>query len=177
MAYTDWQNIVEEQISDKRSLNMLEFGLGVGTKYLLDNFNFIYSYELIDKRDPTLIEWYTKSVSDYKSYKNWKSEVVYWQDVNFIDYDPNITPQVLSRIDELFKVYNFDCVLVDGGYHVRGDIASYVLNKFEPRYVIIHDTNYNFVVDGYERIKLPANYITLVDNKGEGTYIFKNTKK
>ncbi len=174
MSYTDWQEIVETAIEGKKKMNILEFGLGAGTKYLLDNFNFVFSYELIDSRDHTLISWYEHSVDEYKDYTNWKSEVVFWKDVNFKDYDPNISPLVLARIDELFETYNFDCVLVDGGYHVRGDIANYILNKFHTKFVIIHDTNYNYEVDGYERIILPENYETIKYTIGEGTYIFKN---
>jgi hypothetical protein len=78
----------------------------------------------------------------------------------------------LDRIDELFSEYKFDGVLVDGGYHVRGDIANYVLNKFKPKYVVIHDTNYNYEVDGYLRIILPDIYETVEYRVGEGTHIF-----
>jgi hypothetical protein len=172
MAYTDWIDIVEKTIQNKDRINFLEFGLGEGTEYLVDKFKFVYSHELIDEKDPTLIEWYNKSSEKLKDKKNWKSEVVFWKDINFIDYDPNLPKQLLDRIDELFSEYRFDGVLVDGGYHVRGDIANYVLNKFKPKYVAIHDTNYNYEVDGYLRIILPDIYETVEYKVGEGTHIF-----
>ena len=78
----------------------------------------------------------------------------------------------MQRIDNLFIEYNFEAVLIDGGYHVRGDIANYILNKHYPDFVIIHDTNFNYDVDGYNRIILPTNYETIKYTIGEGTYIF-----
>lgn len=172
MPYTDWIDIVEQTIPDKENINFLEFGLGEGTEYLVNNFKFVYSHELIDQNDPTLIGWYDVAVEKFSSRKNWKSEVVFWKDINFIDYDPNLPQQLLSRIDELFLKYEFNAVLVDGGYHVRGDIANYVLNKHQPKFVAIHDTNHNYIVDGYGRINLPDIYDTVKYEEGEGTYIF-----
>lgn len=177
MPYTDWTNAVDLVIPDRKELSILEFGLGAGTKYLLDNFKFVYSYELIDERDHTLKEWAQVSKQEYKDYKNWEVEVINWGDIGFIDYDPNLCSKLVNRIDELYIKYNFEAILVDGGYHVRGDIANYILNKFAPKYVIIHDTNFNFEVDGYGRINLPKAYDTFKYNEGEGTYVFiKNNK-
>jgi hypothetical protein len=175
MAYTDWINIVDTTIDSEKYSSILEFGLGDGTEYLIKKFKSVYSYELIDESDPTLIEWYNGCVEKFKSYKNWNKEVVMWGDIGFIDYNPQLPKELLGRIDELFTLYNFNSVLVDGGYHVRGDIANYVLNKHKPQYVIIHDTNYNYDVDGYNRIQLPMEYDTIKYEVGEGTYIF--TKK
>lgn len=172
MPYTDWIDIVDVIISDKFEKNILEFGLGDGTQYLVDNFKFVYSHELIDQNDPTLIEWYNQAAQKFKSKQNWDSEVVFWEDISFIDYDPNLPQQLLNRIDELFLKYKFDCVLVDGGYHVRGDIANYILNKHQPGFVVIHDTNYNYSIDGYNRIILPQTYETVKYTIGEGTHIF-----
>lgn len=180
MSYTDWQDIVEPTIKNKNQLSILEFGLGDGTKYLLDNFKYVYSYELIDENDSTLIDWYNQAADKFKTYSNWGSEVVMWQDIGFIDpgplytgiIPPELPSGLLLRIDELFSKYKFNAVLVDGGFHVRGDIANYILNNFPIEYVIIHDINYNFYVDGYHRINLPENYETVKYTEGNGTYIF-----
>ena len=180
MSYTDWQDIVEPTLKNKNELSILEFGLGDGTKYLLDNFKYVYSYELIDEKDYTLIDWYNQAEERFKSYSNWGSEVVMWQDIDFVDpgteytgiIPPELPNSLLSRINKLFSKYKFNAVLVDGGFHVRGDIANYILNNFPIEYVIIHDTNYNFYVDGYHRINLPENYETVKYTGGYGTYIF-----
>ena len=172
MPYTDWIDIVDKTIPNKHKKNFLEFGLGEGTNYLVDNFNFVYSHELIDETDPTLILWYNHALKTFSHKKNWSSEVVFWKDIDFIDYNPNLPKKLLQRIDNLFIEYNFEAVLIDGGYHVRGDIANYILNKHYPDFVIIHDTNFNYDVDGYNRIILPTNYETIKYTIGEGTYIF-----
>lgn len=177
MAYTDWIDIVETTIPEKDKLSILEFGLGEGTDYLVNNFKSVYSYELIDQNDPSLEEWSNRCVERFQTKTNWEYEVVKYDDINFIDYDPNLPTKLLERIDQLFNKYKFKVVLVDGGYHVRGDIADYILHKFAPAYVVIHDTNYNYEVDGYDRIKLPANYKTVKYAEGEGTHIFVKNKK
>jgi hypothetical protein len=167
MPYTDWTNIFTTDIPDKQDLSILEFGLGEGTEYLLDNFKFVYSYELINTR-----EWYDYTVDKFSGYDNWKHELVLFQDVDFRDYDPNLPKPVLDRISELLDKYKFDVVFVDGDYHVRGDIANFILNTFQPKYVAIHDVNYAFIADGYDRIVLPENYTSVTSTIGEGTTIF-----
>lgn len=172
MAYTDWTEIVETTILEKSKLSILEFGLGDGTKYLVDNFKKVYSYEIIDDADPTLVEWGTECVQKLSEYNNWEYEITKYSEIDFVDYDIKLSRKLLKRIDELFAKYKFEAVLIDGGYHVRGDIANYILNKFSPDYVIIHDTNFNYEVDGYGRINLPKNYSTVKYTEGEGTHIF-----
>lgn len=172
MAYTDWTEIVETTILEKDKLSILEFGLGDGTKYLVDNFKKVYSYEIIDDIDPTLAEWGAECAQKLSGYSNWEYEITNYSEIDFVDYDSNLSSKLLKRIDELFDKYKFEAVLVDGGYHVRGDIANYILNKFSTKYVVIHDTNYNYEVDGYGRINLPNNYSTVKYTEGEGTYIF-----
>lgn len=172
MPYTDWIDAVDPTLKDKSKLSILEFGLGEGTKYLLDNFKFVHSYELNDDAHQEYIEWWYKSNEDYKQYPNWGRELVWYSEIGFIDYDPNLPMGLTNRIDELFKDHNFDAVLVDGVGHCRGDVANYILNKHMPKYVIIHDTNYNYDVDGYNRIVLPDIYETVKYTGGEGTHIF-----
>ena len=38
MPYTDWTNIFDTDIPNKKELSIIEFGLGEGTEYLLKNF-------------------------------------------------------------------------------------------------------------------------------------------
>lgn len=167
MAYTDWIELVESTIPNKTKLSVLEFGLGDGTKYLLDNFKFVYSHELMNTP-----KWYDYVVRKFSHYKNWKHELVLFKDIGFVDYNPNLPPVLLDSITKLFNKYKFDVVLIDGQYHVRGDIANFILNKFHPKYVVIHDINLAFEEDGYNRIKLPSKYKSVSSHLGEGTRIF-----
>ncbi len=172
MSYTDWIELVESSIPKKNKLSILEFGLGEGTRYLLDNFKFVYSYELAAGSN-----WYDDAIQRFSKYKNWKPELILFNDVGFVDFDTNLPPKLLKGITKLFKKYKFDVVLMDGQYHVRGDIVNFVLTKFSPRYVIIHDTNLAFKQDGYDRIKLPSKYKTASSDLGEGTRIFIKTSR
>ena len=172
MPYTDWIGIVDPTLQNKDELSILEFGLGEGTRYLLDNFKFVYSYELNDNNHPEYIDWWHKSNEDYKEYDNWDRELLWYNDIGFVDYDPNLPTKLTDRVDELFYKYKFDAVLVDGVGHCRGDVANYILNKHIPKYLIIHDTNYNYDIDGYNRIILPKAYETVKYTEGEGTHIF-----
>jgi hypothetical protein len=170
MPYTDWTSIFDTDIPNKKDLSIIEFGLGEGTEYLLKNFKFVYSHELIGTR-----QWYDYTVEKFSKYKNWEHELILFNEVGFQDYNPNLPEVILNHIVDLFETYKFDVVFVDGDYHVRGDIVNFILNKFQPKYVAIHDVNFAFLADGYDRINLPSNYISTTSTIGEGTTIFKKT--
>jgi hypothetical protein len=176
MPYQDWIDIVESTIESKDTLAVLEFGLGEGTKYLLEKFKFVYSYELNDNAFPELINWFFEAEKNYGHHKHWGREVSWYNEIGFVDYDPNLPTKLLERIDNLFSDYSFEVVLVDGVGHCRGDVTNYILNKHLPEYVIIHDTNFAYEQDGYTRITLPSIYSTVKYTVGEGTHIFVKNK-
>ena len=167
MPYTDWIGLMDKEIPSKKELSIIEFGLGDGTEYLLNNFKTVYSYELMNTSS-----WYLEAVEKYSINENWDHKLVLWNDINFRDYDTNLPEKLLLDIDDLFSKNNFDVVFMDGGYHVRGDIVNYIINKFYPKYIVIHDINYAYEEDGYHRIVKPENYRTEKDTVGEGTMIF-----
>jgi hypothetical protein len=167
MPYTDWIELMDSSIENKKELSIIEFGLGDGTEYLLNNFKDVYSYELMDTSF-----WYEEIVPKFKLHENWKHKLVLWEEIGFKDYDQNLPNLLLSEINNLFDKHNFDVVFMDGGYHVRGDIVNYIINKFFPKYVVIHDINYTYEEDGYHRIILPDNYKIEKNTTGEGTIIF-----
>lgn len=167
MPYTDWISIFETDVPNKKELSIIEFGLGEGTKYLLDNFKFVYSHELINNS-----HWYNYTVEKFSEYKNWEHKLILFEEIGFRDYNPNLPQALLDDIKTLFQKYNFDMAFVDGDYHVRGDIANFILNEIKPKYVAIHDVNYAFIADGYDRIKLPPEYTSVTSKVGEGTTIF-----
>jgi len=158
---------MDDFIPNKKELSILEFGLGDGTEYLLKNFKSVYSYELMNTSS-----WYDNTVKKLSIHENWDHKLVLWNEINFRDYDTNLPPKLLSDIDNLFEKNNYDVVFMDGGYHVRGDIVNVIINKFFPKYIVIHDINFAFKEDGYERIVIPENYITEKNTIGEGSMIF-----
>jgi len=167
MPYTDWIDLMESEIPNKKDLSMIEFGLGDGTDYLLKNFKNVFSYELMYTKT-----WYLEAVEKFSINENWEHKFVSWNEIGFRDYEINLPEQLLQDIDDLFEKNNYDVVFMDGGYHVRGDIVNYIINKFYPKYIVIHDINYAFEEDGYHRISIPENYRTEKNTNGEGTMIF-----
>jgi hypothetical protein len=167
MPYTDWIDLMETEIPNKQDLSMIEFGLGDGTEYLLKNFKNVFSYELMNTKT-----WYLEAVQKFSINENWDHKLVLWEEIGFRDYEVNLPEQLLKDIDTLFEKNNYDTVFMDGGYHVRGDIVNYIINKFYPKYIVIHDINYAFEEDGYHRISVPSNYRTEKNTNGEGTMIF-----
>lgn len=165
----DWQGIVEATIPAKKKLKVLEFGLGDGTEYLLDNFKFVFSHELIRSDF-----WYQKTVERFKDRKNWKHKLVLFDDIGFEDYNPDLPSLLINDIDWMMSKYKFDVVFIDGDYHVRGDIAN-IIFSYMPRFVIIHDTNFAWEEDGYGRMRIPDLYTKHVSNVGEGTHIYEFT--
>jgi len=167
MPVMDWTEHMDRQISNKKEMSILEFGIGDGTEYLLDNFKFVFSHELqVDAN------WYNIIASRLASRTNWEHKLVLWHEIGFEDYNPNIPKALTDDIDALFDKYRFDAVFIDGGYHIRGDIANYILHKHKPTFVIIHDITIAFEEDGYGRIDKPEEYAYEEFHTGEGTGIF-----
>ena len=117
-------------------------------------------------------DWYNSTVQKFGLNENWKHKLVLWNEIGFKDYNPSLPSKLLKDIDNLFEETNYDVVFMDGGYHVRGDIVNIVINKFQPKFILIHDVNYAFEIDGYHRISVPENYVIKKDINGEGTMIF-----
>ena len=130
MPYTDWIELIEKEIPNKKDLSILEFGLGDGTEYLLKNFKNVYSYELMNTSN-----WYDITVKKYSDFTNWKHKLVLWNEIGFKDYDTNLPKSLLDDIDSLLKDDLYDVVFMDGGYHVRGDIVNVIINKFISKFI------------------------------------------
>jgi hypothetical protein len=171
MPYTDWIELMETAIPNKKELSIIEFGLGEGTEYLIKNFKDVYSYELMNTRN-----WYDYTVEKLSLNENWQHKLVLWSEIGFKDYDTSLPQRLLEDIDTLFSEKKYDVVFMDGGYHVRGDIVNVIINKFYPDYIVIHDINYAYEIDGYGRINLPKGYRTEKNTIGEGTMIFIKEK-
>ena len=172
--YTDWIPHVKNTIPNMGDLNILEFGIGKGTLWLCDNFKSTYSFELIDRLETELPKWFEDVKYEItKRGKDWGGELVFWDELSFVNFDPNISPYLKDKIDSIFSNKKIDVVFMDGGYHVRGDIVNYVINTHFPKYIIIHDTVLNYVVDGYHRIHTPESYEIYRYDIGLGTHIYK----
>lgn len=145
MAYTDWTNHLHN-IPNKEELNILEFGLGMGTATLAKEFKSVYSLEITDND-----EWFNKVKEITKEYPNWDGEFVLAESLiekhekfgasDFtIERDVQELEDILEDSKSRVNYTDYEAFFVDAGVYFRGEIVNFCL-QFEPRYVMIHDTN------------------------------------
>ena len=181
-SYTDWQKNFDK-IENKKDKVILELGCGLGTKYLVNNFKKVYSYEVTETD-----EWYQKTKKDLQEYENWES--IFYYDSYLRDSNKTIvsTRGKLRDIKPLKRYFtqlhgfvNFrelDIAFVDQGNHFRGELACYLMSWGIPM-VIIHDSKQwphnTDLVYGYDKIDPQLyNYFYKSFPRGQGTVIFYN---
>jgi len=181
-SYTDWQKSFDK-IADKKNKVILELGCGLGTKYLVNNFKKVYSYEVTynDK-------WYKKTKKDLQEYENWESIFYYNKYIKDSDEkivktkgkERDIKPlkRYFTQLRGFVDLNEIDIAFVDQGNHLRGEAAEYFMSKGIPL-VIIHDSkNYPRNTDkiyGYDLLNPEKyNYSYHSFTKGQGTVFFYN---
>lgn len=183
-AYTDWIPVFDANIKNKKDKVILEFGIGAGTKYLIDTFKEVYSFEFIPKDNITALHWYNVTVEQNKENKNWSFELQHFEDFNFTDImgmlgDKSILPEtLLSYIDGLIEKTNPNVIFMDGGFHTgRGLILNYILNKYNIETLIIHDAK-DVKAYGYDLIEDVNNkYSNITYTIGQHTKIYSLINK
>ena len=157
MGYLDWQEHFTKLFALKKIDNMLEFGLGEGTKFLLDNCTNVTSLELLHYK--TEVDWFKKSKKDYKKYKNW-TPVLY-------ECEDEWTKSLESYIKKFIKGKNFDMVFVDPGIHRRPEIINLMFGKTD--IIAAHDTNQGYDMYKWERVIKPDDYTEVRYANSQGT--------
>ena len=169
-ATQDWNFYLSEIFREVKIDSILEFGLGVGTEFLLDNCNNLFSIEL--SIGDFNLEWYNNTVNNLNGFKNWKHQYIEvpddikdandraqkyrfpLKDVKYLDTLKKITDPYLDD-----KYYNI--IFVDAGIHTRGDLVNLAFNKSD--IIVAHDTSRdnNRILKniyGYNIINVPSNY-------------------
>jgi hypothetical protein len=184
MSYTDWTSIVND-IPNAKDKVILELGCGVGTKTLLDNFKFVYSWETY----PTN-EWWDYSNEQYSKYANWKGyfkDFDHWgftetelllkgsgkpeygkvRDLTALD---KYWESLLSTID----ISKIDVAFVDQGFHLRGETVNRFMELGVP-YIFWHDSNNTtpkdkpYTLYGWDLINISTPYRVIKTLGGKGT--------
>jgi len=183
MAYTDWIPVLGI-IPDKKELKILEFGIGAGTKALVEEFKSVFSFEILDNR-----KWFDKTVEQLKNYQNFQHEYIEAQELfeihkefaesmftdtngetNFLKERPSKPLiEILERSKKNINYSDFDVIFVDAGVYLRGEIVNFVM-QFNPKYIMVHDTN-GFVGYGYN-LCISDKYKYFAFNTGDGTGLF-----
>jgi hypothetical protein len=146
---------------------VLEFGEGDGTRFLLDNSEFVCSVEVIAY--PYHKSWAVKCASMYSD----EAGTGKWIQLLFTCSDKLIevdqlcqkgiqsntdlyTVELQSFLNQALKCGPFDVAFVDYGIHVRGDMVNLLFNKVG--IIAAHDTNVSPGMYGWDKIDVPVNY-------------------
>lgn len=165
----DWTKYFEKLFNVYKIKNLVEFGLGDGTEFLLDNCEKVTSVE-ISLGDYNK-SWHDKCVEKYKDYKNWDvfyidapKEVVLANDEAINKRYPIIYKDHISKLKTIVNKHckNADMIFVDAGFHNRGDLVNLCFNK--AKIIAAHDTSRDEGrilknIYGYNIVEIPENYI------------------
>ncbi|MES2122830.1 MAG: hypothetical protein V4492_08665 [Chlamydiota bacterium] len=163
---------------------LLEFGLGHGTKALLERCGHVTSVELLLSHQTR--EWADQTAELCRGYHNWNL-VVQRAPPSFDSadrysrewYDPSRFDSMyrldLKRIcDELFSQKNYDVGFVDPGFHFRGDVVKELFDRVP--IIVAHDTSSAHDIYGWNRIYTPSNYERIEFPEGQGTTMWIDKK-
>ncbi len=181
--FTDHVNIFRELLNIYPVTSFLEFGVGLGTKFFLDNCQHVTSIELVVKdRCSFVLPWYADCLDLFASYSNWSPSLhVFSNTVNRANQlaiehiDPAYeNTQYLNEInqflDNLFLEKKFQIAFVDPGLHIRGDLVNALFGRVD--IIAAHDTNFNSPVYGWYKVVTPPDYEKISYFNGSGTTLW-----
>jgi hypothetical protein len=172
-ATQDWHYYFSEIFNHQKVDSILEFGLGVGTRFLLDNCQNLTSVEL-SKGDYNK-EWYLRTRENLKDYENWKCDYIELpediieaderaQKLLFPLEDVSYLKSLKMITDPYLEDKKYDIIFVDAGIHTRGDIVNLSFNKAD--IIAAHDTSRKKErviqnIYGYNIVEVPEDYVEL----------------
>jgi hypothetical protein len=175
--HTDHVQHFEKLLQKAKIHSVLEFGLGYGTKYLLDHCEEVTSCEIILPDQTT--GWFTSIQDLFQKYSNWtpvlKRGSRSMQNGNLLAYrdkkDPTLYDatyllELKDICDELFKDKAYELAFVDPGFHMRGDLVNELFDRVS--IIVAHDTNIAPRIYGWNKIHTPCNYEKIVFTEGQG---------
>lgn len=188
-GWTDHVQAFQKLFQMQKVGSFLEFGMGLGTKFFLENCSHVTSIDLtIKKRYPNILDWHFDCLDLYRSYNNWSPALKCFSNlVNQADalaekgIDPatsngNYLVEINQFLDEIFSENQYDVAFVDPGFLLRGDLVNSLFGRVD--IIAAHDTNFLNDVYGWSKIKTPENYEKIVFAHGSGTtfWIIKTRK-
>lgn len=161
--------------------SFLEFGMGEGTKFYLDQCDHVTSVETLGRLGRSIHErCYQQCLSLYKNYPNWNPllydcssdiceavDMVHEFQIDPAVIDPTYLEEIKELCDDLFAKRSYDVVLVDPGLILQGDIINELFDRTD--IIVAHDFNGNSQLYGWYKIKTPAHYQLIHFTEGEGT--------
>lgn len=175
---TDHVQHFRKLFSQKKFRNVLEFGMGYGTKFLLDNCDKVTSIEFVLTNEH--LQWFDICKKLYKNYPFWKIKQLETPQ-SLIDADLEARTrnahEIFSYLDDLKKIVfenvsnnTYDLIFVDTGFHPRADIINLLFGK--SHVIVAHDTNARSGRYGWRRIQVPNDYKEIHMSEGSGVTVW-----
>jgi len=184
--FTDHVQAFRCLFKHKKIDNFLEFGVGRGTKYFIDNCGHVKSFEIwVESRADRILPWFHKSIKAFEKEDNWEytsykgSETLDLfnnpdQAVKLGGYSKEYSDELLNEIEfictEALGQQHYDAAFVDPGIVTRASIVQSLFNKVN--IIIGHDTKWD--IYGWSTIKVPENYEVIQFKKGCWTTLWIN---
>jgi hypothetical protein len=183
-VYTDHVFAFQKLFQYKKINSFMEFGLGLGTKYFIDNCDSAISIELaVPSTAKNSKYWYSKTVQMFQHHNNWTSYFHecsplfdYYEQASKKGISPEKDTQYLQEVDSIIAFaldkQTPDVVFIDQGVHPRVDFVNKLFGKVNV--IVAHDTNPSthfvpFSYYGYDRVIDDPRYVKITYNKGMGT--------
>jgi hypothetical protein len=179
--YLDWVDSLKI-IPQKSDKNILEFGCGLGTQYLCNNFKNVYSFEVYGNDS-----WYVKTVELLKPWDNWNGSFYTADELGLVPNMQNIYKNPSSRDESVFRTPNgfydklnefvdlstIDVGFVDHSVCMRGETVNYLMDNDVP-IIFAHDTKHGYETYGWGVVYQRDDYEVVNVNSGQGvTYWIK----
>jgi hypothetical protein len=165
--------------------SMIEFGVGYGTKYFLDNCGRVASCEIVLPNQSD--QWFKDTVVLFQKYSNWTPILKYgsvaMQKANEISIQGQIPAlqdtiylvEMKGLCNELFSSQEYELAFVDPGFHMRADLVTELFGRVP--IIAAHDTSTSSEIYGWNRIITPSNYEKFTFFKGRGvTFWIRNDR-
>jgi hypothetical protein len=157
----DWQEHMLQVMKDNKIINVVEFGLGQGSKFIKDNCINLHSIEIVVREEQRGWGEYVQELfkDDTDRFK-----------LTMFDYEDKWDDKLKNKIDRIF-LEGYDLAFVDSGSHARGQLVNYCMEKEIP-FIMAHDTSHGKEVYGWGLIDSKGKYEKFEYPNGEGTTVW-----
>lgn len=180
-AFLDHRKPFERLFAGGPIQSVVEFGLGDGTQFFLERADRVKSVEVVSPRlGAAAKDWFLKCQEKYRTYANWESSFIICDDLlktaDIRALEQKIDPATVDGaylssltkiVDDALGGQSFDLGFVDYGLHLRGDLVNALFGRVPV--IVAHDTNTTPEIYGWNKIKVPADYVRVHYQKGQGT--------
>jgi len=154
----------------------LEFGLGEGTRLLLDSCEHVTSLELASR--PGHDEWFQRCLEMYRGDSNWEPILHHCGEQlreadrigeagGYPIADHGYLAELAEVVGRVLSRRSYDLAFVDAGIHNRGDLVNLLFDRVP--IIAAHDTNGLERHYGWDLVAPPASYRRVRFTEGLGT--------